>query len=486
VRGIRFARLAAYGVLSALLMNVAILPEQGRAAGSAAFGSATSPVSLLGNQIAVAARADFLKQLGKSSHRSSNLDFHIDPLFNKVLAHQVIVDTQVSSDFWAEIRPVDQQVEIYVAPTNDMEYLMNYMWPTLDANGQYGNWLPEKVARGKVDSGFYGGGAPAYDKNGHPVFMMFAPNDMSQGNSFWDKSTSHEFTHLIQRYIMNGDFAPLEGWVVEGQADYIGVNIGTRNSTAAFASTWAELIQFLKKESSKPQMLNWTAAQFVQWFKDQEITHAQSAIIKSDIPLESYVLGALAFQYLYGTYGFQKVTDYYENLAKLALSACVSSDVIQYPQCIPARHRAFEATFGISMDDFYVKVAPFIVSEIKWSAQTIRKLPADISKIALVPWSKTPLQPPYVKPAGLGPIPEYGNLALQVSDGTSDSQTIPVSPQSGAPQNVDHYPPNIPAPNRSCPGNDSAHATLYGGSMTCIKGLWTLDPGQVIGAPPKP
>ena len=70
---------------------------------------------LLGNQIAVAARQDFLKQLAKSSKRPANLSYKVDPSFNKSLLHQVMVDTQVSAGFWASVRPVDQKVKVYIA-----------------------------------------------------------------------------------------------------------------------------------------------------------------------------------------------------------------------------------------------------------------------------------------------------------------------------------------------------------------------------------
>ena len=446
-------------------------------------GTPNTDLQVLGNSIAVAARHDFLHQLAKSSTRPSNLEFHIDPLFDKSLTHEVIVDTQLSSDFWAGIRPVDQKVEVYIAPTDDMNYLMTNMWPTLNANGQYGDWLPEKVAHAKIDHGFYGGGAPAYDKFGRPVFMMYAPNNISQGYGFWTQGTSHEFTHLIQRYIMDGDFAPLYGWVVEGQADYIGANIGARNSTTAFASYWAQLIQSMKKNSSHPEMLTWNSQQFVKWFKDQENTHAPSAAYKGDIALESYVFGALAFQYLYGTYGFDAVTNYYENLAKMALSACVSAEVSLYPQCTIKRHEAFQSAFGISTDDFYSKVAPFVVQEIKWSQTAIKKLPLDLLKIAPAAWANTPLQALYIAPEGLGPIPEYGNLSVLTPGGLAPSTSGSGNQTPSTGQQGDPYPPNIPAPNRSCPNNDGAHATLYGGGMTCVNGTWTLDPGQTIGKP---
>ena len=434
-------------------------------------------LQLLENPTAVAARQDLLAQLAKSSTRSANLSYHVDPLFDPGLTHEVMVDTQLSAGFWAHIRPVDQKVEVYMAPTSDMKYLMKNMWPTLDAKGKFGNWLPAKVARAQVEKGFFGGGAPAFDINGNPVFMMYAPNDMSQGNGFWTSVTSHEFTHLIQRYIMHGNFAPLYGWMVEGQADYIGANIATRNSTTSFASYWAQLIQSVAQNSSGSAMLKWNAAQFETWFKQQEVTQAPSAKYKGDIPSESYIFGALAFQYLYGTYGFDAVTNLYQNMARTALASCPSADSSSNPKCTPARHLAFQNAFGISLDTFYKKVALFIVQEIAWSKATVGKLPSDLLKIAPAPWSDTPIQEPYVAPPGLGPIAEYGNPLPTTTNEKSGSNSQPVNPTQ------DPYPPNVPAPNRSCPQSDGQQGYLYGASMTCVKGIWTLDPGQIIGKP---
>lgn len=430
---------------------------------------------LLGNKTAVEARKDFLRQFGKSTKRSANLSYKIDPKFNSGLKHEVMVDTQVSAYFWADIRPVDQKVKIYIAPTNNMQFIYKNMWPTLDANGRFGNWLQVKMDRAKTEKGFFGGGAPAYDKEGNPVFMMFAPNNMSQGNGLWTSVTSHEFTHLVQRYIMHGNFAPIYGWMLEGQADYIGANIATRNSNTAFASYWAQLIQFVGKNSEHPEMLKWNAAQFVNWFKQREVTKAVTENYKGDIPTEDYIFGAIALQYLYGTYGFDAVTDLYQNMARIALAHCPSADSTVNPSCTSARHEAFEKAFGISLETFYPRVAAYIVQEIKWSKVTVTKLPSDLLKIAPAPWAKTPIQKPYVAPPGLGPIAQYGN-PLPSSGNNSNSGNSQADP----------YPPNVPAPNRTCPQSEGNKSTLYGASMTCTKGIWTLDPGQKIVLPTVP
>lgn len=430
---------------------------------------------LLGNKTAVEARKDFLRQFGKSAKTSANLSYKVDPKFNLGLKHEVMVDTQVSAYFWADIRPVDQKVKIYIAPTNNMQFIYKNMWPTLDANGRYGNWLQVKMDRAKTEKGFFGGGAPAYDKERNPVFMMFAPNNMSQGNGLWTSVTSHEFTHLVQRYIMHGNFAPIYGWMLEGQADYIGANIATRKSNTAFASYWAQLIQFVGKNSEHPEMLNWNAAQFVNWFKQREVTKAVTEDYKGDIPTEDYIFGAIALQYLYGTYGFEAVTDLYQNMARIALAHCPSADSKVNPSCTSARHEAFEKAFGISLETFYPRVAAYIVQEIKWSKVTVTKLPSDLLKIAPAPWAKTPIQKPYVAPPGLGPIAQYGN-PLPSSGNNSNSGN----------SQADLYPPNVPAPNRTCPQSEGLKGVLYGATMTCVKGVWTLDPGQKVVIPTSP
>ena len=113
-------------------------------------------------------------------------------------------------------------------------------------------------------------------------------------------------------------------------------------------------------------------------------------------------------------------------------------------------------------------MSTFVVQEIKWSKATVTKLPTDLLKISPAPWAKTAIQKPYVAPPGLGAIAPYGNpLPVTGIDGGAGTQI------------ADNYPPDVPAPNRTCP-TDGLTASLYGASMTCTKGIWVLDPGQKI------
>jgi hypothetical protein len=433
-------------------------------------------LQILGSQIAVNARKDFLLQIKNAPNRTPNLEFHIDPTMNPNLLLGIKVDTALSANFWSSLRTIDQKVLVYVAPTENFQFFIDELKPTLTPQGLFGDWLGLKLAQAKEHPhGFYGGGAPAFDKNDNPVFIVYAPNEQDLGSGFWTQSTSHEFVHVIQRYLMGGNMSPMLGWVIEGQADYIGANFGTRNSTEAFASYWAQLIGTIPENSKFPEIINWNKQQFINWFKEKEITlDPQKA---GDIPVENYVLGAMASQYLYGTYGYKKVNAYYNNLSQV-VPDCQNGDSTIHLQCNPSRQKAFKDAFGISMADFYPKVSAFIVSEIAWSKIAATQYPKDLLKIAPSPWVGSKMPGTYVAPPNLGPISKYAHPEESYSPKGSQSNG------GSGNQMVDPYPPNIAAPGRSCPDINSV-ATLYGASMTCVgvgaAGVWTLDPGQVVG-----
>ena len=464
--------------LVGLFICIPQFPSPGNAPAFAATKKKTD-LQILGSQTAVNARKDFLLQIKNASTRTPNLEFHVDPSMNPNLLLGIKVDTALSADFWSTLRPIDQKVLVYVASTENFQFFIDELKPTLTPEGLEGDWLGLKLAQAKeYPHGFFGGGAPAFDKNGNPVFIVYAPNQQNLGSGFWTQSTAHEFVHVVQRYLMGGNMSPMLGWVVEGQADYIGANFGTRNSTEAFASYWAQLISTIPEMSKFPEIINWNQQQFVNWFKEKEVTlNPQKA---GDIPVENYVVGAMASQYLYGTYGYKKVNTYYDNLSRI-VSDCQNGDSTVHLQCNPSRQKAFKDAFGISMADFYPKVSAFIVSEIAWSKIAIKQYPKDLLKIAPSPWIGAKVQSPYIAPPNLGPISKYAHP--QESYLPSGSQ--PKSQNEN--QIVDPYPPNIPAPGRSCPNVNSV-ATLFGGSMTCVgtgpEGVWTLDPGQVVGPAP--
>ena len=217
-----------------------------------------SDLQILGNARAANARSEFLLQLKNASTRTPNLEYHIDPTINPALLTGIKVDTALSADFWASLRPIDQKVVVYIASTENFKFLVDEITPNSTPEGLFGDWLGHKYLQAQMEPhGFFGGGAPAFDKNDNPVFMVYAPNGQGLGNGFWTQTTSHEFVHVTQRYLMGGNMSPMLGWVIEGQADYIGANFATRNSTEAFASYWIQLIYSLARPDASPKILGW-------------------------------------------------------------------------------------------------------------------------------------------------------------------------------------------------------------------------------------
>ena len=69
---------------------------------------------------------------------------------------------------------------------------------------------------------------------------------------------------------------------------------------------------------------------------------------------------------------------------------------------------------------------------------------------------------------------------------TQSSLSSPTPTSSATPElDIDGYPKNVPAPGRTCP-EEGAKATLYGGNITCVKGVWNLDPGSTMTVTPSP
>jgi hypothetical protein len=160
------------GLFFALVGLLACIPQSPFSANTPGFAAAKKKTDLqiLGSQTAVNARKDFLLQIKNASTKNPNLEFHVDPTMNPNLLLGIKVDTVLSADFWSTLRPINQKVLVYVAPTENFQFFIDELKPTLTPQGLEGDWLGLKLAQAKEHPhGFYGGGAPAFDKNNNPV-----------------------------------------------------------------------------------------------------------------------------------------------------------------------------------------------------------------------------------------------------------------------------------------------------------------------------
>jgi len=223
-------------------------------------------------------------------------------------------------------------------------------------------WLDVKAERARKESaGFFGGGAPGDALNGSAVLMVYVPNGRPANDDHWNALTSHEYVHVAQRSVFNGSMAAMQCWVREGQANFIGWSYAGRASKSVYVHAWKSQLQDLENEREYSPQQRLSVSYWKNWFianETQDITRVCDAT-------QNYVAGAMAFQYLYGTYGYEKVNAFILGL-QAAVAPCGDGTPKFSNTCIPARNSAFEKAFGISLRDAYPRFATHIVRELKW------------------------------------------------------------------------------------------------------------------------
>ena len=318
------------------------------------FGSSTSEH----------AYSDFLAFSRDGSKAPANIKFTVDPQLPSVYANQIKRDTLTSVRMWSNDRAPSIRMDVYAAPTQHFQFIYDYMKQVLPHSQIANGWLDEKLRRSKTESsGFYGGGAPGNSINGDDLFMVYVPNKYPINDAHWNSVVSHEYVHVVQRLIFHGSMAPMQCWVREGQANYIGWNYSGRTSAASFASAWKTQLRDLEQTHLYTKTQKFSKVYWQQWFVKNETQD----VSKDCEPTDNYVVGALAFQYLYGTYGHAKVEAFIRNLRD-AVSPCGDGGPNTITTCIAARNTAFTSAFGISLRGAYPKFAEHIVSELRWAA----------------------------------------------------------------------------------------------------------------------
>lgn len=321
----------------------------------------TGPTSLA-SPTSERARTNFLSFLNHASRTNPNATFTMDPLLNKVYSHQIVADIRRNVRMWTDLRDASKPMDVYAAPTQHFQFVYDYMKRVLPAQQLESGWLDAKAERARMQpTGFFGGGAPGDAANGNAVLMIYVPNGRPTNDDHWNSLASHEYVHIAQRSVFNGSMAAMQCWVREGQANFIGWSYAGRSSKSSYVHAWKSQLQDLENERKYSAQQRLSVKYWENWF----IANEAQDITKDCDPTQNYVAGAMTFQYLYGTYGYEKVNMFIRNLVD-AVAPCGDGTPKFSNTCIPARNIAFEMAFGVSLRDMYPRVATHIVRELKW------------------------------------------------------------------------------------------------------------------------
>ena len=308
------------------------------------------------------ARNNFNAFLVHAPKSKPNVSFFIDPLLKQVYSNQIKIDITSNVSMWSDLRNAEKPMNVYAAPTQHFDFIYQYMKQDLAPQHLESGWLDKKAERARNEgSGFFGGGAPGDAKNGSAVLMVYVPNGKSPTDDHWKAITSHEYVHIAQRSVFSGSMAAMQCWVREGQANFIGWSYAGRVNKSTYIRAWRAQLQDLENEREYSDAQRLSKKYWENWFITSEMQD-----IRTDCePTQHYVAGAMAFQYLYGTYGYEKVNTYMRNLIA-AIESCGDGSPKYSATCVPARNAAFTQAFGISQRDVYPKFASHIVGELKW------------------------------------------------------------------------------------------------------------------------
>ena len=155
------------------------------------------------------------------------------------------------------------------------------------------------------------------------------------------ETSAHETFHTVQ-YLVAGNSLPV--WFTEGGATFVGVYFGNYGNSDYANNRDATFGRYLAGAAD---------AEFRAALKanDESVIVARlKAFEQSNAPQEirntAYVLGALAFEALVAVDGWEKYIQFHTQIKEQGFAA------------------AFKSTYGITTDEFYLKLAPYVAAQI--------------------------------------------------------------------------------------------------------------------------
>jgi hypothetical protein len=295
--------------------------------------SVVSIDNLDAKSVYVRSRQEVSDAIEKSSYVNTFLNFNIGPNQNASIVEIERESIALAARLWSNIYQPKIELEILFYDFKDLDWARNrYFQITGTSNFHSANSCSVN----------YCGNASAGRVGNSPWIF-----EQGLGGSLWNKSTSaHEYTHLAQAS-SNSDYwniTPI--WLVEGMAQFYGEAIGyspfdsnlkTRGEMHrqyAFDFKRANLGD-MKTLLSKNDIATVKSLMTLVEFPNPRHEQATTAA--------AYLLGSYATEVLVAVYGHSAIEQFFKSFS-------TSSDW----------KTNFNKSFGITSEDFYVKLTPYL------------------------------------------------------------------------------------------------------------------------------
>jgi hypothetical protein len=278
------------------------------------------------------------------AHPNVEFKYSISDSFPKFLIEYTKRELDESAALWDSFIGKKIMVNVYLVTELDRESSKSNSW--LQRN------LPDVFSRfeGKRERPFIAGGGGYWQNNGvwdGNIYLATASYlDHAYINYEWPAIAKHEFVHLVQDYAFarNGRNRGTE------EATFFAIQL--QNFREGSANTIAYLTAFRNIGWSNDAMdwLTWQRAEYTKrWKTVKTLEEVKALMIATDkgTPEEafeqSYAVGALMYEWLIGTYGFdgyKKVIKEFDTVSNFA--------------------QAVQNALGVKKDDLYDQMAEYV------------------------------------------------------------------------------------------------------------------------------
>ena len=337
--------------------------------------NAASPLDF-GSVTAANAYAEIQKRMATiTKYENPNINYVVAPKTNPkflTLANNAI---KFAANYYSDLLPLTTPITAWVIDDRSST-----------------NWTIDALSATGVDPFGYKpsflkqvSGTPAKSRDGSMEILIFSMQYADRLGAGDQYEISHEFTHLPQTFAMPNGKGSLLCWQREGMAEYGAIAISGRFSPLRYQQETLHGTHFVMNLKTS------FGTDWVTYFKQNE-SRSTGACSSED-----YGIGALAFQYLEGTYGRSKVFDFVKNLGEIGSMECPEFKKDGVP-CQQWRD-SLTTAFGVSSDDLYPKIGKFIDEQILW-AKNLKEIPyATLVKKDPKAFSYPKFMPPTSKPA---------------------------------------------------------------------------------------
>lgn len=308
------------------------------------------------SEIRQRAFAELNKNPNNQEHPNIEFDYEIRPSFPEPILDYLKKALDRSAALWNDYFHTKFRVKVYFVTEKDREYIKGNSWLQNNLAGVFDRYET------KGTRPFSGGGAGFWQTNGQWQGNMYIsfPSwvDLNYINYEWPQIAEHEFVHIVQDYAFYRNLVvrprSLHELVQpihfrEGGANAISYLTGYRH--LGWSSDALDWNFWMLTRDSKDWITIKDERDAIRVMRETECLRTCS-VLSTNEPQKAfwmaYPYGAVMYEWVLGIYGL----DGFKKMLDQLVTATTFDQVTR-------------GAFGLSKDEFYAKIAPYIVETVE-------------------------------------------------------------------------------------------------------------------------